>query len=249
MMTNAGVAIVAGSGSGIGAATAIALAERGFTVIATDINGDAAEHVAARIRTSGGNARAATLDVSDEDGVANLVSELMREEAHVDVLVNSAGIAGPGGKPSHELSSADFHKTLAINLFGTIHLTNAVMPHMIAAGYGRIVHVASIAGKEGNPNMAPYNASKAGMIGFVKGVAKEVAPYGITVNAVAPAVIRSPMNDDVPEETLRYMLARIPIGRLGEPREVADLITFITSKECSFTTGFVFDISGGRATY
>jgi 3-oxoacyl-[acyl-carrier protein] reductase len=243
------VAIVTGSGSGLGAATSIVLAKRGLTIVATDIDGDAAERVAAQIRGSGGEAHAAALDVADERGVQNLVSKVVRENTRVDVLANSAGIAGPGGKPSHELLAADFEKTLAVNLFGSIHLTNAVMPHMIAAGYGRIVHVASIAGKEGNPNMAPYNTSKAGMIGFVKGVAKEVARHGVTVNAVAPAVIRSPMNEAVPDDTLRYMLEKIPIGRLGEPEEVAELIAFITSAECSFTTGFVFDASGGRATY
>jgi NAD(P)-dependent dehydrogenase (short-subunit alcohol dehydrogenase family) len=115
--------------------------------------------------------------------------------------------------------------------------------------YGRIVHVASIAGKEGNPGMSPYNTSKAGMIGFIKGVAKEVAPDGVSVNAVAPAVIRTPMNADTSEETLKYMLARIPMGRIGEPEEVAETIAFMASKACSFTTGFTFDTSGGRATY
>ncbi len=248
-MTVDGVAIVTGSGSGIGTATAITLARHGYLVMATDINGDAAEQVAAKICSSGGKARAAAIDVSREEAVTTFVSALIQEEARVDILVNSAGVTGPVGKPSHELSSADFQKALAVNLFGTIYTTNAVMPHMIAAGYGRIVHVASIAGKEGNPNMAPYNASKAGIIGFIKGVAKEVAPYGVTVNAVAPAVIRSPMNNEVSDETMRYMLSRIPIGRLGEPEEVADIIAFIVSRECSFTTGFVFDASGGRATY
>jgi 3-oxoacyl-[acyl-carrier protein] reductase len=115
--------------------------------------------------------------------------------------------------------------------------------------YGRIVHVASIAGKKGNPGMSPYNTSKAGLIGYVKGVAKEVAPFGITVNAIAPAVIRTPLNATTSEESLKYMISRIPMGRLGEVDEVAEMVSFMTSKECSFTTGFTFDASGGRATY
>jgi NAD(P)-dependent dehydrogenase (short-subunit alcohol dehydrogenase family) len=115
--------------------------------------------------------------------------------------------------------------------------------------YGRIVHVASIAGKEGNPGMSAYNVSKAGMIGFVKGVAKEVATHGITINCVAPAVIRTPMNVDTSDDALKYMISRIPMGRVGESEEVAELLAFISSKACSFTTGFTFDVSGGRATY
>ena len=115
--------------------------------------------------------------------------------------------------------------------------------------YGRIVHIASIAGKEGNPGMSPYNTSKAGLIGYVKGVAKEIATSGITINAIAPAVIRTPINETVSDEIQKYMVSRIPVGRLGEPNEVAELIAFAASKACSFTTGFTFDISGGRATY
>jgi len=120
---------------------------------------------------------------------------------------------------------------------------------MKAKKYGRISHVASIAGKEGNPGMHAYNASKSGMIGFIKGVAKEIAPEGITINALAPAVIRTPMNSDVTPETLTYMLGRIPMGRVGEPEEAAEMLAFMSSKACSFTTGFTFDASGGRATY
>lgn len=243
------VAIVTGGGSGIGAATANALAVRGNRVFVTDINEDAAEKVAAQVVAVGGQATGAALDVASQEGISAFVAQVMVDVGRIDILVNSAGITGPVGRPSHELSAQDFHKTFAVNLLGAINLTNEVMPHMIGAAYGRIVHVASIAGKEGNPNMAPYNASKAGMIGFVKGVGKEVAPLGVTINAIAPAVIRSPMNEDVTDETLKYMVSRIPMGRLGEPTEVAEIIAFITSPECSFTTGFVFDASGGRATY
>ena len=248
-MTTQGVAIVTGGGSGIGAATANTLAARGNRVFVTDIKQDAANKVAAQIAAVCGQASDVALDVASQEAISAFVAQVMSDVGRIDILVNSAGITGPVGQQSHELSTADFQKTFAVNLLGAINLTNAVMPHMIGAGYGRVVHVASIAGKEGNPNMAPYNASKAGMIGFVKGVAKEVASRGVTVNAVAPAVIRSPMNDDVTDETMRYMLSRIPMGRLGEPAEVAELIAFIASPECSFTTGFVFDASGGRATY
>lgn len=248
-MTEQRVAIVTGGGSGIGAATANALTVRGNRVFVADINEDAVHKVAAQITAVGGQASGTALDVSSQEAISAFIAQVMSEVGRIDILVNSAGITGPVGAPSHELSTADFHKTFAVNLFGAINLTNAVMPHMIDAGYGRIVHVASIAGKEGNPNMAPYNASKSGMIGFVKGVAKEVASLGVTVNAIAPAVIRSPMNDDVTDETMKYMVSRIPMGRLGEPAEVAEIIAFIVSPECSFTTGFVFDASGGRATY
>jgi 3-oxoacyl-[acyl-carrier protein] reductase len=134
-------------------------------------------------------------------------------------------------------------------LYGAIWLTQAVLPIMKSQKYGRIVQVASIAGKEGNPKMAPYNTSKSGLIGFVKGVAKEVATLGITVNALAPAVIKTPINENTSEEMLKYMVAKIPAGRLGEADEVAEIIAFMASKACSFTTGFTFDISGGRATY
>jgi 3-oxoacyl-[acyl-carrier protein] reductase len=138
---------------------------------------------------------------------------------------------------------------MAVNLYGAIWLTQAVLPIMKSQKYGRIVQVASIAGKEGNPKMAPYNTSKSGLIGFVKGVAKEVATLGITVNALAPAVIKTPINENTSEEMLKYMVAKIPAGRLGEADEVAEIIAFMASKACSFTTGFTFDISGGRATY
>jgi 3-oxoacyl-[acyl-carrier protein] reductase len=156
---------------------------------------------------------------------------------------------GPTNTKVEDMDWAIFEKTVSINLFGAIWVTQAVLPHMKARKYGRIAHVASIAGKEGNPGMHAYNTSKAGLIGFVKGVGKEVAGDGITINAFAPAVIRTPFNAGTSDETLKYMLGRIPMGRVGEPEEAAEMLAFMVSKACSFTTGFTFDASGGRATY
>ena len=242
------VAIVTGGGSGIGAATARLLASRGAQVVIADRDQEAGEAVAAGIAEAGARAVAVRTDVANATNVSATV-EHARSLGPVAILVNSAGVTGPLGKKAHELGIDDFDKTLGVNLRGAVLLTLEVLPDMVAAGYGRIMHVASIAGKEGNPGMTPYDASKAGLIGFVKGVAKEYATYGITVNAVAPAVIRGPMAEGEPQETIDYMLSRIPIGRMGEPTEVAETIAFAVSPACSFTTGFVFDASGGRATY
>ena len=242
------VAIVTGGGSGIGAATARLLASRGAQVVIADRDQEAGEAVAAGIAEAGARAVAVRTDVANATNVSATV-EHARSLGPVAILVNSAGVTGPLGKKAHELGIDDFDKTLGVNLRGAVLLTLEVLPDMVAAGYGRIVHVASIAGKEGNPGMTPYDASKAGLIGFVKGVAKEYATHGITVNAIAPAVIRGPMAEGEPQETIDYMLSRIPIGRMGEPTEVAETIAFAVSPACSFTTGFVFDASGGRATY
>lgn len=242
------VAIVTGGGSGIGAATARLLASRGAQVVIADRDQEAGEAIAAGIVEVGGRAVAVPTDVSNPADVSAAV-EHARSLGPVAILVNSAGVTGPLGKKAHELGIDDFDKTLGVNLRGAVLLTLEVLPDMVAAGYGRIMHVASIAGKEGNPGMTPYDASKAGLIGFVKGVAKEYATHGITVNAIAPAVIRGPMAEGEPQETIDYMLSRIPIGRMGEPTEVAETIAFAVSPACSFTTGFVFDASGGRATY
>lgn len=242
------VAIVTGGGSGIGAATARLLASRGAQVVIADRDQEAGEAVAASIVEAGATAVAFRTDVANATDVSATV-EHARSLGPVAILVNSAGVTGPLGKKAHELGIDDFDKTLGVNLRGAVLLTLEVLPDMVAAGYGRIMHVASIAGKEGNPGMTPYDASKAGLIGFVKGVAKEYATHGITVNAIAPAVIRGPMAEGEPQETIDYMLSRIPIGRMGEPTEVAETIAFAVSPACSFTTGFVFDASGGRATY
>ncbi|CAB4545910.1 MAG: SDR family oxidoreductase [Actinobacteria bacterium] len=243
------VVIVAGGGAGIGAAAATLLASRGAMVVVSDVVLANAEKVAAEINGSGGKAVARELNVADQNGVSNFINTVAKEFGRLDAIVNSAGIVGPTNTPLEKITAADIEKVLAINLLGAIWLTQAALPIMKAAQYGRIVHVASIAGKEGNPGMTPYVLSKSAMIGFVKAVAKEVATEGITVNAIAPAVIKTPMNANTSEETLKYMISRIPMGRLGEADEVAEMISFAASKACSFTTGFCFDTSGGRATY
>ncbi len=243
------VVLVTGAASGIGKSASLLLASRGAQIICVDSNQAGAEKIAAEIRANGGQASYKTIDVSVQDEVKSGIAALLGEYGQIHALVHSAGISGPTGKPVEEVEWKDFQRTIEINLYGTIWLTQALLPSMKKNKYGRIVLLASIAGKEGNPGMSAYNASKAGVIGFVKGVAKEAATFGISINAIAPAVIRTPINETVSEETQKYMISRIPMGRLGEPDEVAELIAFAASRACSFTTGFTFDISGGRATY
>jgi NAD(P)-dependent dehydrogenase (short-subunit alcohol dehydrogenase family) len=243
------VVVVAGGGAGIGAAAAELLAARGAIVIVCDVAKTNADTVANSINISGGNSVARELNVANQGSVVAFIDSIVREFGRLDAIVNSAGIVGPTNTPLEKITPADIEKVLAVNLLGAVWLTQAALPHMKAAKYGRIVHVASIAGKEGNPGMTPYVLSKAAMIGFVKAIAKEVATDGITINSIAPAVIKTPMNANTSEETLKYMISRIPMGRLGEAEEVAEMISFAASKACSFTTGFCFDTSGGRATY
>ena len=243
------VVLVTGAASGIGKAAAQLIAEREGTVICLDINEEGLKTTVAEITAAGGKASYKVLDVSAQSEVKKVVAEILAEHGQIHALANSAGISGPTGKPVEEVDWTAFQKTIEINLYGTVWLTQEVMPSMKANKYGRIVHLSSIAGKEGNPGMSAYNSSKAAVIGFVKGVAKECATFGITINTVAPAVIRTPINETVAPEVQAYMVSKIPVGRLGESDEVAELIAFVASKACSFTTGFTFDISGGRATY
>ena len=233
------VVLVTGAASGIGKAAAELIAERGGHVVCLDLNEAGLKTTVSEISAAGGKASYKVLDVSSQSGVKKVVAEILAEHGQIHALANSAGISGPTGKPVEEVDWAAFQKTIEINLYGTVWLTQELMPSMKANKYGRIVHLASIAGKEGNPGMSAYNSSKAGVIGFVKGVAK----------AVAPAVIRTPINETVAPDVQAYMVSKIPVGRLGEPNEVAEVIAFAASKACSFTTGFTFDVSGGRATY
>ncbi len=241
------VVLVVGAASGIGRAAAQLIASRSAHVVIADL--DKAGLTTLQSELGLKDSQVKSVDLSDQTSIKALVDSVISEHGKIDALVNTAGIVGPTNTKLEDLDWSAFEKTVAINLFGTIWLTQAVIPHMKSKKYGRIAHVASIAGKEGNPGMHAYNTSKAGMIGFIKGVGKEVAAEGITINAFAPAVIRTPFNAGTSDETLKYMLARIPMGRVGEPEEAAEILAFMASKACSFTTGFTFDASGGRATY
>lgn len=243
------IAIVTGAASGIGKATVAVLCERGATVVATDRDEETLKKVVAEFQTQGLQVFATVCDISQPDSIKELVASTLASHGSVDIGVNCAGITGPLGKKAHEVDLADFDLTISINLRGAFVFSQELFKVMIPNKWGRIVHIASIAGKDGNPNMSPYNASKAGLIGLVKGMGKEYAETGVTINAIAPAVIRTNMIADQPEVVLNYTISKIPMGRVGEPEEVAKTIAFACSPACSFTTGFVFDASGGRTVY
>jgi 3-oxoacyl-[acyl-carrier protein] reductase len=241
------VVLLVGAASGIGRSAAELILSRGATIVIADLDQAGLSSLQSDLGINANQVKA--VDMSDQKSIQALVANVISEHGQIDAVVNTAGIVGPTNTKLEDVDWAIFEKTVTINLFGTIWLTQAVIPHMKSRKYGRIAHVASIAGKEGNPGMHPYNTSKSGMIGFIKGIGKEVATEGITINAFAPAVIRTPMNAGTSDETLKYMLGRIPMGRVGEPEEAAEMLAFMVSRACSFTTGFTFDASGGRATY
>jgi 3-oxoacyl-[acyl-carrier protein] reductase len=244
---NGQVVVISGAATGIGRSSAHLIAARGAKIIALDFNKSALSELAAELNLAPNQVH--VCDISDQSQVNNSISTILKDHGAIDALINTAGIVGPSNTQFVDINWPDFEKVLQVNLYGAIWLTQAVIPSMKANKYGRIVHLASIAGKEGNPGLSPYNTSKAGMIGFVKGVAKEIAADGVLINTLAPAVISTPMNANTSDETIKYMLSRIPMGRVGQPEEVAEMVAFMASKACSFTTGFTFDASGGRATY
>ncbi len=187
-------------------------------------------------------------DVADAASVARAVEQVIQQAGRIDILVNNAGIAGPAAY-IWEQTDADWQRNIAVNLTGVFNFCRAVVPHMRSQSYGRIVNIASIAGKEGNPRMTPYSATKAGVIGLTKSLGKEVATDGICVNAVSPAVIQTQILDQLTPEQVQYMTDRIPMRRTGKPEEIASVVHFLASSECSFVTAQCYDASGGRATY
>jgi 3-oxoacyl-[acyl-carrier protein] reductase len=241
--------IIVGAGRGIGRAAADLLASQGVAVGCLDSDGATAQAAAEAIKARGGRAIAGRLDITDDTAIRPAIDSAAESLGRIDALVNCAGITGNTNIKAHDVDPMDFDRVLGVNLRGAFMLSKHVLPHMLARRYGRVLHLASIAGKEGNAGMTAYSASKAGLIGLVKSMAKDYVDKGITINALAPAVIRTPMVDAMPQASQDYMTAKIPMGRCGELEEVAQMIAWIVSPACSFTTGFTFDLSGGRATY
>jgi len=236
-------AIVTGAATGLGEAIARRFAAAGAIVAVADRDLAGAEAVAESI-----NGFAVQTDITQSISVRTATEAVLARTGRIDILVNNAGIAGKAA-PIWEQTEEDWSLAIAINLTGLFHFCKSVLPHMRERKYGRIVNIASIAGKEGNPNMCPYSASKAGVIGLTKSIAKEVATEGICINAVAPAVIRTKILEQLTPQQVSYMTDRIPMKRTGLPEEIAAVVHFLASPDSSFVTGQCYDASGGRATY
>jgi 3-oxoacyl-[acyl-carrier protein] reductase len=236
--------LVTGAASGIGRQIALELCSRNAKVAACDKNMDALKELAKQYPVE-----IFEVDFTDETSINTLVANVEAKLGPVEAVVNCVGMLGKNGEKIESLDIADFDLVYAVNLRGAVILTKAVIAGMAQRGYGRILHIASISGKEGNPYLVSYSATKAGLIGMVKSVGKEYATSGVTINAMAPALIESPMSASFSEKQLALLKSRIPMERLGKSQEVADLAAWIISPACSFTTGFTFDLSGGRATY
>lgn len=240
------VGIITGAASGLGAAIANNLAAKGVRLALLDSDWSGLEKVRASIA---GPCEIYPLNLTNEKEVEAVITKIGEKFGRIDLLVNSAGITGETNIASHKVQSENMRKVVDVNLMGSFYTSKYALPWMLEKKYGRILHIASIAGKEGNAGMLAYSASKAAVIGMAKVQGKEYAEMGITVNALAPAVIQTAMVDALPTEQVNYMTSKIPLKRCGTLREAADLAAFIVSPECSFTTGFTFDLSGGRATY
>ncbi|MCX7893934.1 MAG: SDR family oxidoreductase [Burkholderiales bacterium] len=239
------VAVVTGGAQGIGLAIARRMLASGATVRLWDSDEKA---LAAALAALPGPASGTAVDVTDAAGVAAATEAAVRDLGKVDVLVNNAGIAGMNA-PTVAYPVEEWERVLRVNLTSQFLACRAVAPHMVRQKYGRIVNIASIAGKEGNPNAVAYSASKAGVIALTKSLGKELAKAGVLVNCVTPAAAKTAIFDQMTEEHIQYMLAKIPMGRFVLVEEIAALVCFLASEDCAFSTGGVFDISGGRATY
>jgi 2-dehydro-3-deoxy-L-rhamnonate dehydrogenase (NAD+) len=242
-------AIITGGARGIGSAIAKRMLASGATVVLWDVDAAALDKAGAALQGQGnGDVHAAVVDVTDAAAIGRAVAADLRERGKIDILVNNAGITG-GNAPLWELAPEVWRRVVEVNLVAPYLTCRAVVPHMMRAGYGRIVNIASIAGKEGNPNASHYSASKAGLIALTKSLAKELAATGVLVNCVTPAAAKTELFAQMKQEHIDYMLSKIPMNRFVEVDEIAALVAWLASEDCSFSTGAVFDISGGRAVY
>jgi 3-oxoacyl-[acyl-carrier protein] reductase len=241
------VVVITGGARGIGHAVAERALRSGAAVSVWDLDSERLDRAVAEL-ASAGTVAGLIVELRDGASILNATDATLRAHGRIDVLINNAGITGGNGV-TWELDPDVWRDVLDVNLTGAFLTCRAIVPHMLARGYGRIVNVASIAGKEGNPNASHYSASKAGLMALTKSLAKELAPGNILVNCVTPAAARTEIFSQMKQEHVDYMLARIPMGRFLELNEVAALICWLATEECSFSTGAVFDISGGRATY
>ena len=240
------VAVITGAASGIGLAVAKKLLSLEVNVALLDLNKDALQkefdvyqHLVSIY----------AMDITDQSEVKVAIDDIINKWGSIDILINSAGITGVTNVLTHEVNSENLHKVFELNFMACFYTSHAVLPFMVKQHYGRILHFASIAGKEGNAGMLAYSASKAAIIGMTKVQGKEYAEMGITINALAPAVIQTPLVDAMPEVQVKYMTDKIPMKRCGTLEEAVNMVIYIVSAENSFTTGFTFDLSGGRATY
>jgi 3-oxoacyl-[acyl-carrier protein] reductase len=240
-------AIVTGAARGIGFAIAERILTSGGVVSLWDVDADALSG-AAQVLAKAGRVHNAVVDVADVSSVEHGKKATLEELGDIDILVNNAGISGPN-ETLWDYPPEEWLKVLLVNLVGSFHCCRAVAPVMIEKGYGRIVNIASVAGKEGNPNASAYSSSKAGLIGLTKSLGKELSRFGVLVNCVTPAAVETDLFKQMSEEHVQFMLSRIPMGRFGLAREIAAMVAWLCSEECSFSTGGVFDLSGGRSTY
>jgi NAD(P)-dependent dehydrogenase (short-subunit alcohol dehydrogenase family) len=241
------VAVITGGAQGFGYASAIRMLDSGASVMLWDIDSARLEQARAEL-SARGNVASVVVELSSETSVASAVQTTIERYGQIDILVNNAGITGGNGT-TWELEPAVWKRVIEVNLIAPYLVSRAIAPHMIARRYGRIVNVASIAGKEGNANASHYSASKAGLIALTKSLGKELAQRGVLVNCITPAAAKTAMFDTMTQAHIDFMLSKIPMGRFLLVEEMASMVCWLSSQDCSFSTGAVFDISGGRATY
>ena len=241
------VAVVTGGAQGIGWAVAQRLLQSGAAVMLWDMDAAKLEDAKATLQTWG-TVQTQVVELTDEHAVQAATQATLQAMGGIDILINNAGITG-GNAPTWELAPEVWRRVIEVNLIAPYLTCRAVVPHMVSRGWGRIVNMASVAGKEGNPNASHYSASKAGVLALTKSLGKELATQGVLVNAVTPAAAKTPLFEQMTQEHIAYMLGKIPMGRFVEVEEIAAMVAWLCSEDCSFTTGAVFDITGGRSTY